>query len=1213
MRSDEIQKTIKKGLGNYRVKQVNISGKPYDLYVFSEDEDLNLFEGFLFTEVTEKSELSHLISRYRAPVSGYVPRLSLLYYKNQLIIKDYRKNRLIRKTLRKINKSFISKLKKALTDPDESNFNKLFDRTDIIEEFWILYKKSRDYLLENIKGFSDEDERIAFVDNLMMQMLTLWYLQEKRFFDGDTSYFITKFKDMGQKKLFGGFKNYYEFLTHFFEIIGNNVGNQYYEDDTLGKVVVLGPAIFLNGNIDQAAITIPDRCFYKEGMTDTLINTPPKKVGADVPLFNLFESRDWTEGNIDDFVLGAIYEKLITHIERKKLGAYYTPKEITKYICKNTIEPYLIDKVNRETGDDFKSIDTIVESDDKETLLHLFNSLKEIKILDPAVGSAHFLADAIEVLLSVYEKIWDRAKELGLRRGLEITAADESGRLKNINLLEISDRDQFKIYIKFFIILSKNIYGVDINQSAINVARARLFLSIAKHFDVGKGCFIRFPNVHFNLRRGNSLIGYVGMGEDSGVKQSTFDVFVGEKEAVYAAEPIRVVSELGDYLSETARTLGMDGDILEEIRGLNGILSMERIRWDEFEKVLRVKEKLIRILIASLNSKHAIPLNGLIKNITALFDGKLDERFAREHEIDPDALEEIGTFHWGMEFPEVFLERGGFDVVIGNPPYVRIQIIREENPSIVESFNTLFSSASGNYDIYVIFVEQGLNLVSNDGILSYILPKKFFNASYGKGLRTLIRDKKCLKEAIDFTHNQVFVGATNYTSILTLGTPNREAFRYVIVNDFSNPRSVISKILSNREIRNAEIVSTFLPTEFLDRDPWNFSTIEEMEILDTLTKIGVGLEDACERIFQGLRTSADSVYVFTGFEVKNKYFEVFSDETGKTYEMERSLLKSLVKGKNIKRSRIRKPEKLILFPYEKADTGGMGLISPDIFEKTYPKIWAYLNECKERLENRENGRMRNDKWYGYVYPKNLDVVGSPKIITSDIAYRPTFAYDFLGIFYFTSGYGMIPKQDYLPKYTLLLLNSKLSEFFLRRRSTEFRGGYRSFEFRFIKDLPVYQTDLGVQQKYTIIADYLLFLNQCYYDFYESIGDDNKEVSILAYRLESISNTLIYELYFKEKFHEDELYPEPKEYLSELLSKHLKPISYDRWAELHWKKQLEENLTPEEEKELEELETENTKTIESVHNAIANDGEIQEQIEKIKGHEWVNVIVGGDSQ
>ncbi|MCW3129952.1 MAG: hypothetical protein N2V75_07650 [Methanophagales archaeon] len=158
---DMFKNTIEKGLKDYRVKPVKISGKKYNLHVFSEDEDLNLFEGFLFAEPKEKSELSYLISRYRAPVSGYVPRLSLLLYSDQLILKDYRKNKHIRKTLRKINKTFISKLKKALDEPTEINFNKLFDRTDIIEEFYILYKKSREYLLEpgNIRGISEEERR----------------------------------------------------------------------------------------------------------------------------------------------------------------------------------------------------------------------------------------------------------------------------------------------------------------------------------------------------------------------------------------------------------------------------------------------------------------------------------------------------------------------------------------------------------------------------------------------------------------------------------------------------------------------------------------------------------------------------------------------------------------------------------------------------------------------------------------------------------------------------------------------------------------------------------------------------------------------------------------------------------------------------------------------------------------------------------------------
>jgi len=104
--------------------------------------------------------------------------------------------------------------------------------------------------------------------------------------------------------------------------------------------------------------------------------------------------------------------------------------------------------------------------------------------------------------------------------------------------------------------------------------------------------------------------------------------------------------------------------------------------------------------------------------------------------------------------------------------------------------------------------------------------------------------------------------------------------------------------------------------------------------------------------------------------------------------------------------------------------------------------------------------------------------------------------------------------------------------------------------------------------------------------------------------------LIYELYFKEKFHEDGLYPEPKEYLLELVSKHLKPINYDRWAELYWKKQLEGELTAKEEKELEKQEKENLKIIEGVYNAFLNDKEIMDLIGKIKSHHWVKVIEGG---
>ncbi|MCD6318213.1 hypothetical protein J7M02_04020, partial [Candidatus Aerophobetes bacterium] len=685
----ETKKVIEKELKKYEAKEIKISDKKCPLYLIPElcDEDLNIFEGFLYAQAENKSEVSYLKNRYKPPVSGYAPRVGFIFYNGHLLIKDYRRNKHIIKTIKKINKTFLNKLKKALSEPKEENLEKLFDRTDVIEEFYILYKKARDYLLKNIKGIPEEEGREEFVDNFMMQMLTLWYLQERGFFNNDKNYFITKFKDLKQKKLFNEFKNYYEFLIYLFEKISGYEDRQYVEDPKIGKVVVIGPAVFLNGE-HVRAISIPDKCFYKEGMTDILINTLPKKVSQEVPLLNLFESRDWTEGNIDEFVLGAIYEKLITYMERKKLGAYYTPEEITSYICENTIKPYLVDKINEKFSKKFETIDQIIESNDKEIISYLFEKLKEIKVLDPAVGSAHFLESAINVLVGIYEKIWNKAKEIGVRKGLEIIATNEKGEIKRINLLEISDEDEFKLLVKFFIILSKNIYGVDINPSALKVAKARLFLTLAKHFKIGreKDIFVRFPNVHFNLREGNSLIGYAELKKEKAKGQLQLDLFIKEKQADYIVEKIKVVEELKPYLEKTAKSLNLDGDIVKEVDELNTILSKGRIGWNDFEKVLKTKGKLITILIASLNSKYAKPLNDLLREITNLFNQKLDDKFVEEHNIDLDKLKnaksipwERKMFHWVFEFPEIFLgNKKGFDVVIGNPPYGRLKQIIED-------------------------------------------------------------------------------------------------------------------------------------------------------------------------------------------------------------------------------------------------------------------------------------------------------------------------------------------------------------------------------------------------------------------------------------------------------------------------------------------------------------------------------------------------------
>lgn len=1141
MKSDEMEKIIYEGIKTYPVKDnIKIQDKAYNLSIFSEDEDLNLFEGFLFAEIDNKNELSHLISKYRAPVSGYVPRLSFLLYNNQLLIKDYRRNKLIRKTLEKINKPFVSKLKKAISEPNENNLNKLFDRTDIIEEFYTLYKKARDYLLKNIKGISEEERREEFVDNFMMQVLTLWYLQEREFFDKDTSYLITKFNDLKQKKLFNGFNNYYEFLTYFFEKICNHLDSQYYEDSLLGKVVVVGPAIFLNGEHYSKAISIPDKCFYKEGMTEVLIDTQPKKVSQEVPLLNLFESRDWTEGNIDEFVLGAIYEKLITYMERKKLGAYYTPEEITSYICKNTIEPYLVDRVNEKFNQKFETIDQITESDNKEILLYLFKQLKEIKILDPAVGSAHFLESAINVLLSIYEKIQNKVRELGIREGFEIIAADEQGKIKNINLLEISDEEQFKLYVKFFIILSKNIYGVDINPSALKVAKARLFLTLAKHFDVHKNYFIRFPNVHFNLREGNSLIGYTQLEreKEKAAGQSVLNLFVKEEEATYITEAIKIVSDLKEYIKETAKALGISGNVVKDVEKLNEILSKEEIKWIDFQHVLKTKEKLIRILIASLNSQYARPLNELINQITQLFNQKLDDKFAKEHNIDLAELKQIKTFHWIFEFPEVFLDRGGFDVVVGNPPYVSYGLkgVGKLTDLEKELFKDLFNSAEYKITTYPLFMERSIELLLEGGYNSLIVPDSFLLGQYFSKIRKVILDT-CEIRNLLFLIFKVFVGSTVGVSVVYIIRRNSNAehrsnnelkaelFRNL--EDFSCNRSQMYKYSQ----------SYFLTTDYNRfRLFFRKEDFKMVNFVDTVVK----------KEYLG-----DIVKFSSGLIGKEGKEGIISEE-----KVDSRWHLGLISGEEINRYLLSKPCHFILYDIKILKSG-----------------------------------FRDAKY------------DEPKLLMRQTGDRLIVTYDSCNLLCLNNLHvGNLLKLSHSLKQILAILNSKLMTYYYRKISLEEGRTMAQTDIETIEKLPVPEISDRANDVFSQNTDYLLFLNAT-----EERRTRLKET--IEFFDRQIADSLVYELYFKEKFHEDGLYPKPKEYFLELVSKHLKPINYDRWAELYWKKQLEGKLKPAEEQELEMVEKKNIKTIEEVYDDLKNCKQIQEQIEKIKSHSWIKIIEG----
>lgn len=407
-------------------------------------------------------------------------------------------------------------------------------------------------------------------------------------------------------------------------------------------------------------------------------------------------------------------------------------------------------------------------------------------------------------------------------------------------------------------------------------------------------------------------------------------------------------------------------------------------------------------------------------------------------ELDDEARYKINAFDWKHEFAEI-MSAGGFDAVIGNPPYVRIQTLSESDPQSADFLISNYSSAqSGNFDLYVVFAERALSLLNGAGKLGYILPHKFFNAKYGAGLRTLISSGRHVTQIVHFGHQQVFEAATTYTCLLFLQKAPAAEFDFIPVADLLAWRA---GSVSSR---------TRFPAKKLSRDDW---VLGGGYLLEKLQSHPTKLENVTKRIFQGLKTSADKIYIVEERARAKQELRIWSPQLESEFEVEPALFHPLVKGGDSRRYALSTTSRLILFPYAE------GRLIPSVeLEKRFPLTWAYLKANKGYLEGREDGKMRGDKWYGYVYPKALEVMHLPKIFTPDIALRPAFSYDSQGTRFFTGGvsggYGVLPNDDVKPSALLGLLNSKVLGWIVAQTATQMRGGYFSFEARFIRSLPI---------------------------------------------------------------------------------------------------------------------------------------------------------------
>jgi type I restriction-modification system DNA methylase subunit len=436
-------------------------------------------------------------------------------------------------------------------------------------------------------------------------------------------------------------------------------------------------------------------------------------------------------------------------------------------------------------------------------------------------------------------------------------------------------------------------------------------------------------------------------------------------------------------------------------------------------------------LLPSL-SKNIIYGNSLID--LDILGGKL---------FDTDEEEKLNPMSFEGALPGI-MRSGGFDAIVGNPPYIRIQTMQENAPLAVSYFRERYAAASkGNYDIYVVFVEKALQLLKAKGLLGYILPHKFFNAQYGEPLRRLIAGGKHLSHVVHFGDQQVFEGATTYTCLLILSKEQMESLSLIKVAELSAWRENGTGLMG--EINNQNITE----------GEWNFTVGRGASLFEKLSRMPIKLENIAERMAQGIRTSANEVYVLDLVADKGDLVIAKSEQLGREVTLERNAVSLFLQGREIKPFQILPSGKAVIIPYQMSD-GRPDLIAEAELKKRWPKTYSYLVENKTYLQNRERGKMKGADWYGYVYPKNLEVMRSSKILVPDIADRASFALDKDGTYTFTSGYGITFKASVKesPKYVLGLLNSKVLDFFLKSTSTPLRGGFFRYFTQFIKLLPI---------------------------------------------------------------------------------------------------------------------------------------------------------------
>lgn len=806
----------------------------------------------------------------------------------------------------------------------------------------------------------------AFAQRLLGRLMFLYFIQKKGWLAGDPRFLTNQYRIVTR-----GEGNYYALVLEplFFDTLNRRRPN---DESRWGSIPYLNGGLFEKDY--DFLVVLPNELFDPGGDNGVLgfFNDYNFTVAEDTPVEQ--------EVAVDPEMLGKVFENMMEERERGKSGTFYTPRPIVHYMCREALLGYLQDR----TGLDRTLLASQFDEDTEEPLAvaparTVERVLDEVRVLDPAVGTGAFLVGILHELVTLKRACY-RAQGAEVHRGGSLVAG----------------------WKRRFI--AESLHGVDIKAEAIEIAKLRLWLSLV--VDLERDQVEALPNLDYKLMVGNSLLetldgkpilqleakGQMTLGL-SPTEQALAELH-RLKDTFFSAEPEdRPNLRAEIQAQETRIVLGHLDERMEALSHQRDELARKGalVNWKGMAREQRRLEGIAREL------------------------GTLTETAKRIEKGEAPPF-----FLYRLHFFDVFRDRGGFDVVIANPPYVRQQLISEQKEEFKATYPSVYHGVA---DLYVYFYARGLDLLRSGGILAYISSNKFMRAGYGEKLRRLLSEDTALESIIDFGDLPVFE-ATAYPCIVITRKAKPTAGHGPLVLAV-NQVQILDR-LEEEVPRRAQL----LAQHELHSEGWALEGTEVLHLVNKLRAVGRPLGEVVEeRFYRGVTTGLNEAFVIG---------EATREQLVAEDPCSAEIIKPWLRGRDVKRWRVNWPGLYLIWAYQGIDIS------------KYPAVLSHLQNFQGSLSQRWEPRKGQCKWYELRPCDYYDEFRRPRIIWAKYGLTPSFAYDPETRLCSNTAF-ILPTDDL---FLLAVLNSSITNWLAVRMFNLVRGGYIEWIPANVGQLPI---------------------------------------------------------------------------------------------------------------------------------------------------------------